>query len=69
MAKRVDKETKLLQYGDDTVILTLASIDESMAKLEQKANKLIQHLHELQMTLNTSKTEFMIIGKSKKENL
>ena len=41
MATRVDNETELIQYADDTVILTFdTSIDKSKIKLEQNANKL-----------------------------
>ena len=43
MATRVDNETELIQYADDTVILTFdTSIDKSKIKLEQNANKLIR---------------------------
>ena len=65
MAKRFGKETILIQYTHDTVILIFdISIVESKAKLEQNANKLIQNVHEQQLTGNTSKTEFMILDKS-----
>ena len=65
MATRVDNETELIQYADDTVILTFdTSIDKSKIKLEQNANKLIRFFHEHHLTVNTSKTEFMIFGKS-----
>ena len=41
MATRVDNETELIQYADDTVILTFdTSIDKSKIKLEQNENKL-----------------------------
>ena len=50
MAKSLGKETELIEYVDDTVILTFGtSIDESKAKLEQDANKLIQYFHEHQL--------------------
>ena len=45
MATRVVYE--LIQYADDTVILTFdTSIDKSKIKLEQNANKLIRFFHE-----------------------
>ena len=54
-ATRVDNETELIQYADDTVILTFdTSIDKSKIKLEQKANKLIQFFHEHHLTVNAS---------------
>ena len=69
MATRLDNETELIQYADDTVILTFdTSIDESKIKLEQNANKLIRFFHEHHLTVNTSKTEFMIFGKSKRKD-
>ena len=69
MATRVDNETELIQYADDTVILTFdTSIDKSKIKLEQNANKLIRLFHEHHLTINTSKTEFMIFGKSKRKD-
>ena len=69
MATRVENETKLKQYADDTVILTFdTSIDKSKIKLEQNANKLIRYFHEHRLTVNTSKTEFMIFGKSKRKD-
>ena len=41
MATRVDNENELIQYADDTVILTFDTfIDKSKIKLEQNANKL-----------------------------
>ena len=69
MATRVDNETELIQYADDTVILTFdTSIDKSKIKLEQNANKLIRFFHEHHLTVNTSKTEFMIFGRSKRKD-
>ena len=69
MATRVDNETELIQYADDTVILTFdTSIDKSKIKLEQNANKLIRFFHDHHLTVNTSKTEFMIFGKSKRKD-
>ena len=69
MGTRVDKETELIQYADDTVILIFGTfIDKCKAKLEQKANKPLQYFHEHQLTLKTSKTEFMIFGKSKRKD-
>ena len=69
MATRVDNETELIQYADDTVILTFdTSIDKSKIKLEQNANKLIRFFHEHHLTVNTSKTEFMIFGKSERKD-
>ena len=69
MATRVDNETELIQYADDSVILTFdTSIDKSKIKLEQNANKLIRFFHEHHLTVNTSKTEFMIFGKSKRKD-
>ena len=69
MAIRVDNETELKQYADDTVFLTFdTSIDKSKIKLEQNANKLIRFFHEHHLTVNTSKTEFMIFGKSKRKD-
>ena len=69
MATRVDNETELIQYADDTVILTFdTSIDKSKIKLEQNTNKLIRFFHEHHLTVNTSKTEFMIFGKSKRND-
>ena len=44
------------------------SIDKSKIKLEQNANKLIRFFHEHHLTVNTSKTEFMIFGKSKRKD-
>ena len=42
MATRVDNETELIKYADDTVILTFdTSIDKSKIKFEQNANKII----------------------------
>ena len=35
-------------------------------KLEQNSNKLMRFFHEHHLTVNTSKTEFMIFGKSKR---
>ena len=44
MATGVDKETELIQYADDTVISTFdTSIDKSMIRFEQKANKLLRY--------------------------
>ena len=55
MATRVDNETELIQYADDTVILTIdTSIDKCKIKLEQNANKLIRYFHEHHLTVNTS---------------
>ena len=69
MATRVDKETEFIQYADDAVILTFdTSIDKSKIKLEQNANNLIRYFHEHHLTVNTSKTEFMIFGKSKRKD-
>ena len=63
MATRVDNEIELIQYADDTVILTFdTSIDKSKIKLEQNANKLSQFFHEHHLTDNTSETELMIFG-------
>ena len=43
MATTVDKETELIQYADDTHVLTFGtSIDKIWAKLKQNANNLIQ---------------------------
>ena len=65
MATRVGKETILIHYAHDTVILIFdSSTGESQAKLEQKSNKLLQYVHEQQLTGNISKNEFMILGKS-----
>ena len=41
---------------------------KSKIKLEQNANKLIRFFHEHHLTVNTSKTEFMIFGKSKRKD-
>ena len=69
MATRVDEETELIQYADDTVILTSGtSIDGSKAKREYNANKLVQYFHEQQFTVNNSQTEFMIFGKCKRKD-
>ena len=69
MATRVDNDTELIQYADDTVILTFyTSIDKSKIKLEQNANKLIRFFHEHHLTVKTSKIEFMIFGKSKRKD-
>ena len=69
MATRADKETELIKYADDTVILTFdTSIDKSKIKLEQNANKLIQYFHEHHLTVNISKTEFTIFGESKRKD-
>ena len=69
MATRVDNETELIQYADDTVILTFdTSIDKSKIKLEQNPNKLIRFFYEHHLTVNTSKIEFMIFGKSKRKD-
>ena len=57
MATRVDNETELIQYAD-----------KSKIKLEQNAIKLIQFFHEHHLTVNTSKTEFMIFGRSKRKD-
>ena len=68
MTTRVDNETELVQYADFTVILTFdTSIDKSKIKLEQNANKLVRYFHEHHPTVNTSKTEFMIYGNSKRK--
>ena len=67
MATRVDNETELIQYADETVILIFdTSIDKSKIKLEQNANKLIRFFYEHHLTVNTS--EFMIFGKSKRKD-
>ena len=69
MAARNDNDTEPIQSADDTAILTFdTSIDKSKTKLEQNANKLIRFFHEHHLTVNTSKTEFMIIGKSKRKD-
>ena len=66
IATRIDNETKRIQYADDTVNLTFdSSIEKSKVKLKQSAKKPNQYCHELQLTLNTSKAELMIIGRSK----
>ena len=67
METRVNKETKLIQHADDTVTLTFGtSIDKSKAKLKQDSNKLIKYFHEHQLKVNTSKTEFIIFGRSRR---
>ena len=69
MATRVDNENELIQYADDTVILNFdTSIDKSKIKFEQNANKLVRYFHEHHLTVSTSKTEFMIFGKSKRKD-
>ena len=69
METKVDNETELIQYADDTVILTVdTSIDKSKIKLEQNVNKLIRYLHEYHLAVNTSKTDFMIFGNSKRKD-
>ena len=66
MATRIDNETKRIQYADDTVNLSFdSSIDKSKVKLKKNAKKPNQYFHELQLTLNTSKAEIMVIGRSK----
>ena len=68
-ATRVDNETEIIQYADDTVILTFdTSIDKSKIKLEQNANKHIRYFHEHHLTVTTSKTKVMIFGKSKRKD-
>ena len=67
MTTRVDNETELIQYADNTVFLTFdTSTDKSKIKLEQIAHKLIRYFHEHHLTVNTSKTEFIIFIKSKR---
>ena len=54
MATRIDNETELIQYADDTVIFASGtSIDISKAKLKQNA-ELIQFFHGRRLTVNTS---------------
>ena len=67
---RVDKETELTQYADNTKILTfVTSRDESKFMLVQNVNKLIQYFHEHELTVKISKSEFMKFDKSKKKDL
>ena len=69
MATRVDNETELIQYADDTVILTFdTSIDKSKINLVQNANKLIRFFREHHLTIKIFKTEFIIFGKSKRKD-
>ena len=68
MTTRFDDETEFIQYADYTVILTFDnSIDKSKIKLEQNANKLVRYFHEHHLTVNTSKIDFMIFGKSEQK--
>ena len=69
MGTRADKEDKLIQSAVNTVCFNSGTpIDESRAKLEQNTNNLIQYFHGQQLTVNTSKTEFMIFGKNKRKD-
>ena len=69
MGTRADKEDQLIQSAVKTVCFNFGTpIDESRAKLEQNTNNLIQYFHGQQLTVNTSKTEFMIFGKNKRKD-
>ena len=45
----------------------MTSNDKNKASLDQKANQLIQYFQEHQLTVNSSKIEFMIFSKKRKE--
>ena len=66
MATWVDKEIELVQYADDTVILTFGtSFAKSKAKLERNSNKLIQYFLEQQLAVNASKLKSCYLVRAK----
>ena len=57
MHKYLDNETELIQYADDTIVLTSNnSIENGKKNLEMETQKLITIFQSNELTLNASKT-------------
>ena len=66
MHKYIDNETELFQYADDTIVLTSnTSIEDGKKKLERETQKLITFFQSNELSLNASKTEFIVFIKTK----
>ena len=67
MHKYLDNETELIQYADDTIVLTSnTSIEDGSKKLEMETQKLITFFQSNELCLNASKTEFIVFSKTKR---
>ena len=70
MHEQVHNKTELIQYADDTVIFTSSdSIEKSKNQLSSCAMKLTNYFKEHQLSLNASKTEFIVFSKIARKNL
>ena len=69
MREQVVNKTELFQYADDTVIFTSGdSIEESKNQFSSCAIKLTSYSKEHQLSLNASKTEFIVFSKIARKN-
>ena len=66
MHKYLDNETELIQYADDTIVLTSnTSIEYGKKNLEMEIQKLITFFQSNELRFNASKTEFIIFSETK----
>ena len=69
MHEQVDNKTELFQYADDTVVFTFGySIQKSKNQLSSCAMKLTSYFKLHQLSLNASRTEFIIFSKIARKN-
>ena len=67
MHKYLDNETELFQYTDDTIVLTSnTSIEDGEKNIEMETQKLITFFQSIELSLNASKTEFIVFSKAKR---
>ena len=67
--EQVDNKTELIQYAGDTVIFTSGdSIEKSKNQLSSCAMKLTSCFKKHQLSLNASKTEFIVFSKIARKN-
>ena len=66
MHKYLGNETELIQYADDTIVLTSNnSIEDGKKILDMETQSLITFFQSNELSLNASKTEFIVFRKNK----
>ena len=67
MYKYLYNETELIQYADDTIVLTSnTSIEYGKKDLEMETQKLITFFQSNELSLHASKTEFIVLSRTKR---